>query len=275
MTLCTLSSRKYGVEIEAFGAPAGEVALSLIQAGILCSVESYHHETRSHWKLTSDSSLVDNASNRCDFRSFDSSSTVWELVSPPLSGDDGLRQIKTVCEVLNRLGVTVNNSCGLHVHHEVGDFDLPTWKALLRRYANYEELLDEFQPQGRRRSVNGCCVSLVECCDISMLFKEIGRAQNVDELANVIGSRYHKVNMQSFWRHGTVEFRHHAGTVDFTEIANWIILTQSFVEHARAHTGFRASAVTLQNLCCSVPAGMRREVLSFYKNRQAQMLATA
>ena len=44
--------------------------------------------------------------------------------------------------------------------------------------------------------------------------------------------RYCKVNLKSFRRHGTIEFRHHSGSTDFEKISNWIILTQAIVERA-------------------------------------------
>ena len=41
--------------------------------------------------------------------------------------------------------------------------------------------------------------------------------------------RYCGFNLESFWRHGTAEFRYNAGSLNFTKIKNWIVLTQSFV----------------------------------------------
>lgn len=47
------------------------------------------------------------------------------------------------------------------------------------------------------------------------------------------GCRYHKVNLSSFWRHHTVEFRHHSGTTDFAKISNWVRLLSRLIEFSR------------------------------------------
>jgi hypothetical protein len=46
------------------------------------------------------------------------------------------------------------------------------------------------------------------------------------------GDRFVKLNYQAFWRHGTVEFRHHSGTVDAAKIIKWVVFCQKLVETA-------------------------------------------
>ena len=47
----------------------------------------------------------------------------------------------------------------------------------------------------------------------------IRSARTVDELKGRIGDRYHKVNLEAYSRHKTVEFRQHSGTTNFTKNA--------------------------------------------------------
>ena len=58
-------------------------------------------------------------------------------------------------------------------------------------------------------------------------------AQNVDMVAQASyqapgassvrgAARYKKLNLMSFWQHGTVEFRHHQGTVEAQKAENWV-----------------------------------------------------
>ena len=47
----------------------------------------------------------------------------------------------------------------------------------------------------------------------------IRSARMVDELKGRIGDRYHKVNLEAYSRHKTVEFRQHSGTTSFTKNA--------------------------------------------------------
>ena len=82
-----ITDRKFGIEIEAFGVSTYRVQDALRAAGLNAEVEGYNHITRSHWKITSDASI--NGRN------------AFELVSPILQGQNGLRQLKKACA--NRL----------------------------------------------------------------------------------------------------------------------------------------------------------------------------
>lgn len=95
-------NRKFGIEIEAYNCSRERLARELREAGIEVVVEGYNHTTRPHWKLVTDSSLNGN--------------DTFELVSPILVGETGLRELEKVCWVLDLCDVKVNESCGLHVH---------------------------------------------------------------------------------------------------------------------------------------------------------------
>jgi hypothetical protein len=47
----------------------------------------------------------------------------YEVVSPILSGADGLYQVATMCAALANLGAICNDNCGLHVHVDANDID--------------------------------------------------------------------------------------------------------------------------------------------------------
>lgn len=65
-----------------------------------------------HWKLVTDSSLQGN--------------NTFELVSPILVGENGLKELETVCWVLDICNAKVNDSCGFHVHMDAASFNLDT-----------------------------------------------------------------------------------------------------------------------------------------------------
>ena len=48
----------------------------------------------------------------------------FELVSPILVGEAGLRELEKVCWVLDLCDVKVNESCGLHVHIDAAGFSM-------------------------------------------------------------------------------------------------------------------------------------------------------
>lgn len=64
-----------------------------------------------------------------------------EFVSPVLSGADGLRQIKRVCEKFREWDVKVNDSCGLHVHVGFDRRWIGVLERLLHLTANYENAI--------------------------------------------------------------------------------------------------------------------------------------
>ena len=212
-------TRTFGIEIEACGIAPTTLAAELTAAGIECRAEGYNHTTRPHWKVVSDGSV-------CGDRPF-------ELVSPVLAGEEGLAQVKTVCEVLNRLGAQVNKTCGLHVHFGVGELEHEPkfWRNLLNNYADLEPSIDAVMPPSRRGNRNAFCRPVAH----PQLRERLARCHDLRAIERVAtnGCRYHKVNISSFWRHRTVEFRQHSGTTDFAKISNWVRMLSRLVEFSR------------------------------------------
>mgnify|MGYP002225217285 FL=1 len=129
-------NRKFGIEIEAYNCSRERLARELREVGIEVTVESYNHTTRPHWKLVTDSSISGN--------------DTFELVSPILVGEAGLRELEKVCWVLDLCDVKVNGSCGLHVHIDAAGFSMETWRNLALSYKHLEPVIDKFMPASRR-----------------------------------------------------------------------------------------------------------------------------
>lgn len=204
-------NRRFGVEIEAYNCTRERLARELRDAGIEVAVEGYNHTTRSHWKLVTDGSLEGN--------------NTFELVSPILVGEAGLKELEKVCWVLDLCDVKVNESCGLHVHIDAAGFSIETWRNLALSYKHLEAVIDGFMPASRRN--NRYCIGLNHVSD-----ERIKSARTVDELSDMIGNRYHKVNLVAYSRHKTVEFRQHSGTTNFTKMRNWILFLHKLVTFA-------------------------------------------
>lgn len=211
------TSRTFGTEIEflAGTASATEVAQALNTAGIACHDETshYNHDRRPYWKIVTDAS--------CGL----------ELVSPVLSGEAGLVEIETVCSVLNSLRIKVSERCGLHVHVGANDLAKKEVAAVVSAYARYEKFFDSIVPPSRRN--NHYCQSLSNLlthADAKRFKNEPFQGYN-----RIIGTRYCKVNLEAYVKHGTIEFRQHSGTVEAEKIVNWIVLLIGFVEEYRTH----------------------------------------
>lgn len=222
------------------------VALGLAQeisaAGVSCSFAGYSHATAHHWKIVTDASVTSPTPGYVGL----------EIVSPPLDDDPGFNQIDVVCNVLTRMHARTNRTCGLHVHIGVqqfvatnGHYARPTHKgiAMLRRlvllYLENEDIIDSLLPPSRRSNNNFYCRSIKINADLEAL----NRATNISDLARaVFNDRYSKLNLHSYLKHSTVEFRQHSGTVDPVKIKYWIKLCKKFVEIANEEPGSNASA---------------------------------
>jgi hypothetical protein len=218
-----MSERLIGVEIEFINknqaVNCNEVARAINAAGVGCAAEGYNHSTRSYWKVVTDAS-VKNKNNQPG----------GELVSPPLKAADMKAQLEVVCRVLSQLGITVNKTCGLHVHHDARDFQVDNFKKLYTMYIRFEDALDTLMPESRRNNNNSYCAGFKS--QQQYYFDQIRRCTTVSQIDCLFSNRYVKLNCQSFQRHGTIEFRHHSGTVEFTKIWNWVVLTQGMVQTA-------------------------------------------
>lgn len=269
-------SRTYGVEIEfkltgqGGGADAihSDEAKQLVRelnaAGILTEHRTYDHAVlQGAWKLIYDSSAE------------------LELVSPPMSGEAGFEAIRTVCQVLKNNGARVDKDCGLHVHHGAKDFNTTQMRRLVKLYKRFEPTLDEFMPASRRGNENLYCGSISWLRDY-----QIDNASNIRQLRDAFYrtavrngrtydmTRYHKLNLDSYVKYGTVEFRHHSGTLNATKIINWVILTGAMVDRSfqvlrNSHDdSFGAFQTVMGMYGAWVEDEYSKQAVTYYRNRR-------
>lgn len=206
-------NRKFGIELEIVSINRQTALRALRAVGINVQDESYNHSTRNHWKLVSDASVPSG----------------FEVVSPVLHGEAGIEEAMTVAAALDDAGAGVNRSCGFHVHFDAADLTVNDVKTIVKRYAAHEAEIDAIMPPSRRESHNTYCRSLS-----GIPFERFMRSFNITELASVMGSRYYKVNLMSFQRHGTIEFRQHSGTINANKIASWVRFLGEFIDASKA-----------------------------------------
>ncbi len=220
-------NRNFGIEIEAYNCTREKLARELKAAGIRVQVEGYNHTDHTdHWKLVTDSSLSGN--------------NTFELVSPILHGEQGVEEVEKVCWVLDLCNAKVNESCGLHIHMDAANFNLSTWKNLILTYKRLEKVIDNFMPRSRRN--NRFCKRLTEITETT-----IKNATSINGLRSAFShNRYHKINLEAYARHNTVEFRQHGGTTNFTKMSAWIHFLAKMITFAQE--GAVQQGTTLQNI---------------------------
>lgn len=234
-----VEDRPFGVEIEVYNVffgtlipPYGDtvpihlnsLAEPLLEAGI--DLGSRHDQ----WRFVQETSIKGGGA--------------VEVVSPPLLGQKGLDQIALVCSALKAGGAKTNDSCGLHVHHDAHDFTCTELRRLLAMMNIWEEVIFQSLPPERR--INETCLPIEvdlealavpcdETCDSDCRIKGIWYSE--DNRYDGTGikyckTRYHGLNLHSFWTHGTIEFRYLPSTLMDKKINGWIGFTQALVERA-------------------------------------------
>lgn len=212
--MANITNRKFGIEIECVGANREAVATAMTTAGVRCEIQYYNHNTQNVWKIVEDASV----------------SNGFELVSPPLCGQEGLRQVEIAMRTLVANGARVNRSCGFHVHVDAADLTVHDLMNIVKRYHKFENKIDAIMPQSRRANNNSFCQSMTNFFNRN---SNLERFTDVRRLCGTVNDRYYKVNLSAFMRHGTVEFRQHSGTVNATKAINWVVFCVTMVETSR------------------------------------------
>ena len=243
-------NRGFGVEIEFLRSTRVSkinISEAIQDKGIECEVEDYNHITRPHWKIVNDVSVNANMSGYTGSN---------EIVSPILYGEEGLKQLKTVLDVLKDLNCKVNYTCGIHVHHDVTDIVVQGKKQgekflsnLIKFVAKYEHLIYKLVSPSRldnrnystpvRREYFRRNDTVTRNNLKSMLTRVKRDCTRKYRNGNYIGSTqtYPRVqinracglNFRNVWTRGAVEFRYHNGSLNFDKISSWVAVTQAII----------------------------------------------
>jgi Putative amidoligase enzyme len=238
----------FGVELECYLPNThthNSGARAVAEGGVDCVAELYGHQTRSHWKVVTDGSLGNYMRGA-------------EFVSPVLQGDPGLQQVTKVCNALRGIRTRVSKRCGLHVHVGARGQSPQFFANLLKLYANNQRLIDQLVPPSRRGSANHFCREVrINALEDGMTLSQIVR----------LNSRFCKVNLEAYARHGTVEFRHAAGTIEADKVTYWVKLCLRLV--AAAAAGITQQFDTLADLLTAIHA--TEEERTWLLNRAARL----
>ena len=217
--------RRFGIEIEVVNTDRQKLVSAMREQGLSCEYEGYTHQTTSHWKIVTDASVRGG----------------YELVSPILEGEEGLLAVKKATKAISASKRhsdidQVNRSCGIHVHIEASNLSSKDMYFVIKRYQDNESVIDSWMPMSRRGNTNSMCRSIANTFSAQRLSRLDAMEDTYENLASAILScshtRYSKVNVQSYGRYKTIEFRQHSGTTDYNKIANWIEFLQNFVEQS-------------------------------------------
>lgn len=216
---------------------------------ITVNAEGYNHTTSRDWKIVSDSTAKPTQRQmRNGYKG------QFELVSPICKGEKSMLEIKCILKAMNDYDMTVSKYCGLHVHHDVREWrrDLRSSNyeynvSAMRKMTNCITLVQKFEnviygmlPESRRtggwaKPLNRAFTTVFHHVNGKAThntkdkMKAMKQGAKRGEFQN---SRYCGLNFKSMFKHGTIEFRYGAPTLDFEKLSNWIVFTQQFVNMA-------------------------------------------
>ena len=173
-----------------------------------------------------------------------------ELTSPILHGIEGLVQVFKALQFLGSIeGIDIDASCGFHVHHGVDpqSYNCKELQQLVRIVSQYEDSFYLLIPGDRQnvdtsRPIEIDIEAFLEICESdsggeSCRMQELwyslenrydpksGKNSRYDK------TRYHGLNLHSYWYRSTIEFRYHSAILrKIDEAMQWIIFTQFLVE---------------------------------------------
>jgi len=230
-------TRTFGIEIECYvPATRSRVASAIRQAiHTTCRAERYNHHDAGYWKVVTDATVNSHHAGS-GYRMY----AGMEIVSRPLCGKAGMSELQAVMAAIRSLGGIIDRRCGMHVHHAARDLTVDAWKRLFGTYLHFEEALDSIMPPSRRGPHGSYCSGLRgrDLWDYNSgslhgdPYWAIASATSSQQLGGMFGRG--KVNEAALSLHGTVELRHHGGSLSFEKASNWIALTQNMVEVAAA-----------------------------------------
>lgn len=219
-----LQELRFGIEIETIKRGRGDVARAIQSVvggnaehvGTPSCYDPWHvvDERGRTWKVVADASLTSVPAN---LRA--------EVVSPVLNYDD-IETLQNVVRAIRRIGATVDERCGMHIHVDSSTFSGKTLANLAKIVHKQEPLIltalgvSEARLRQYTRPVSPEFIAKLERSRPRTL-DQVNRLwygfrnhnpQHYDQ------SRYHGVNLHNVWYRGTVEFRWfeatlHAGKV--------------------------------------------------------------
>jgi hypothetical protein len=200
-----------------------------------------HHNDFDNWHVGRDGSL-----------SFKYESI--EIRSRVLEGDEGIKEVREVLQILNEAGFKVNKTCGLHIHIGSKIIDKYMLKNLILLYSLLQKRMER-NIFTKDRIANDYCKDLNSLLqeyfnDLNVSDRDnniINNIKRLNELADdynfvdvIKTQRYASLsysNIVSANRHGapigTIEFRQLQGTIDFNLFLFWMNFIYNLVYYSQ------------------------------------------
>lgn len=191
---------------------------SRCRIGIEVEVENAANVFRNTHKLTC-WTVTEDHSLRNDGAEFVSAVVFGEDIVLALNELEGyIKKNIPKCEVTER--------CGLHIHVDVSALNTDELLSFIIGYALVEGALFNYVGRDREKSIY--CTPFNSSIDILQWLSDIKNNTDAHDIERTFRSfgKYTALNIAPVVRQGSVEFRHHKGTIDTSAIMTWINIIQ-------------------------------------------------
>lgn len=244
------SSRSFGVELEIGNEVSPQTITSIIANSSKIPVKNNLYKSsinNNFWDVKMDGSCGKSTDE------FGINEGGYEITSFKACGIKQLQHICSVVRKIKKIGVKVNNNCGMHVHVDIQDFSENDIGRLIQAWICVEKVVLLAVP--RRRRWNKYCMPF--CYNQKMLIDQnsdpldvwnhykpshILSHSNIDrrKTMNLVNyTRYLKIKN---FKRPTVEFRFPEGTMSAVSVKNWVRLLVNFV------TNIKNNKIDLDNI---------------------------
>lgn len=194
----------FGVELETERLGCRQASTIVDQLGYPCAFDGYTHGNTHRWKVVTDGSLNGGA----------------EVVSRVLRGTDGLAEMRRVQMALKAGGAKISVRCGMHIHIGVEHLSPRERAVVIRMYAAFQGVFDLFVKERRRSG---------QYSQHRSMRNALSYAQSWENESNTTDTRYKSLNLCSYEKYGTFEFRTYQGCLNPQQATAWIQLHMDFI----------------------------------------------
>lgn len=250
-----IKKQKFGVEIEMTGITrkkAAQVIGEILGSCPSAPTDNCYHtreikdQTARVWKIMRDASINP---VRNDETNEDTDEYKVEFVTPPLNYED-IDLLQNIVRKLRENGAKVNNSCGIHIHIDGTNHTPNSLQRLINFMIARQDLIyDALEIQGRGdrwcKKLNGNLLKEMKSCkhltknDTERIWYSPANDGYIDGIdhQHYNQTRYHGVNLHSYFSKNTVEFRLFNSTLHAGKIKAYIQFCLAISAWAITDTG--------------------------------------
>jgi hypothetical protein len=132
---------------------------------------------------------------------------------------------------------TGRNRCYYRAPDMTDVMPLALVRDVIQRYAEHQSKIDAIVAPSRRDGGNASrfCRSIRHVAFRGHAADQFERADNAARMAETLGGKFGAINMQTWSRIGTVEFRQHQATLDIEKLEAWCLLIDSLFRYSDQH----------------------------------------